>query len=120
MLHKTSEGKVLLIACMDDTHLKSTINLFLKKIEEATASLTIKTDNIAYIIAGVDWESIIAHAKVVIRKYTSLLWPYVMEAMIRWIDYSARMQEVFWRSSAIGDSPVASLINFDDDDDDDY
>lgn len=101
MEHKTKNWEILLIAEMEDEHLKNTIDLIIKNIENYFNMLKNKEEldinNIIY------WRRNFTKAELknFIKNSSERLVFYIFEAQIRWYDYSEKLQKVFWRNGKI-------------------
>lgn len=115
-VHKTFEGDEMYIAEMDDSHLKNTIDLHILNFKKAAKALNKKDTNtingILYKNVGMTAEK----AKWHINDISEKLPAYIMEAVIRGIDYSKQLQEIFGRSAQLYEEGVL-LLDFSDDED---
>lgn len=99
--HKTANGRKMMICQMDDNHLRNTILLFLKNVEEAKTLLTgtVQENKFRSALYGQD-ENLEKKAKGMIHSLTEKLYPYLAEAMLRGISFTERMQAVYERKLA--------------------
>ena len=112
----------MFISQMEDSHLANTINLMLRKINEAKASLgtAINIDPASAAIYGINTKAISQRAKDSIRPMIRLLYPYLSEAALRGMDMKEALQDAFGREgkeTRFVDSKMlpASFEDYDDD-----
>ncbi len=122
-IHRTKEGEKMFISQMEDSHLQATINLFIKKIKDLKDALSMKVNVSPFKSAlyAIDSTEIAENAKQRISTATSLLYPYLAEAMLRGMDYTVELQELFERTGkedrfSIEDG--SNLLEFQDDEED--
>jgi len=115
-IHKTKEGERLFISQMTDEHLLATINMYLTKIagyKDALAS-KISISPFKAALYEVNVEQFAETAKARISSTANGLYPYLAEAMLRKMDFSDKLREVFERDRqegffAIDDSGVRMI-----------
>jgi len=99
MYHTTKEGKTMLIASMDDNHLKNTINFIIGRIKFALAVLnqTQKKTVETIVFANKNIDRVRENNKVM-EIWLESLPKYIFEATIRGFDYTKEIQDLLWRS----------------------
>lgn len=88
------------ICSMEDSHLENTINFFLSKLENMYAIYRWGWDaweSIEDLALGIDREELKEEMKEKIRIIYERLPFYIMEAVVRWMEFSEKLQEAFWR-----------------------
>lgn len=98
--HRTKDGKVMFISQMSDSHLESTIMMFLNSIREYKNKLIaedIKTSPMQSVLYDVDPKRVQKQAKHGIKVATDKLYPYLAEACLRGMDFSKELQDVYER-----------------------
>jgi hypothetical protein len=98
--HITKEGKELFISQMSDSHLESTIMMYINKIREAKNNLIaedIRVSPMQTILYGVDPKALQKRARHTIRAVSTKLYPYLAEACLRGMDFSKELQDVYER-----------------------
>lgn len=99
MTHQTEDGKIIIIALMDDIHLKNTVRLHLKKIKEAKSMLSSKSEiKIQETLYGIKNSAIEKKMIQQINQSRQALPIYIMECMIRGIDFKEELNKAFDRS----------------------
>jgi len=96
--HTTKDGSKLFISEMENSHLENTIRLMLAKVDEAKRMLYNKSSenkfkSALYSIPEVKDRDL----KEFILKYTTMLAPYIMEAMLRGINFTPELQLAYER-----------------------
>ena len=97
--HVTAEGRRMPIVSMDDSHLTNTINMHIKNIKNASVILEswAHITWVTGVIYGYGEEEMKEDAERAIRKSYEKLKDYIIEAVIRWIDFSASLKDAMWR-----------------------
>ena len=93
----------MLISSMDDTHLQNVINLLINKASkwyayQQSENFITGIESHAY---DFDTEHMKAQAWEMIKSAFEQLPKYIFEATIRWMNYSAQLQELTWRTGSI-------------------
>jgi hypothetical protein len=91
--HRTTEGREMLIAEMDDSHLLNTINLFCRRIGEAIQIMNreenLVTDKvIAHLQPRYSAANLMAKARQELTEIDQKIAPYVVEAALRGLTVS--------------------------------
>jgi len=104
MQHKTANGKVIDIECLEDSHLVNIINFNLKQMQEAKAVIlggTSTSRDFLMQIEDVD-RTTVERAKGTFQKRSAVMGFYLHEAMIRGMDVSGAytaLRALFERSA---------------------
>ncbi len=106
-IHRTSDGRTILIAAMSDDHLVNTIRMYLRALSELRGIINgnaiIETcDEFTATILGIDEQEIIEDYKEAAVELTEKIMPYLLEATLRGIDLREDFQKAFGRTKAIG------------------
>ena len=104
-IHQTKEGKIILIASMDNDHLSNTIQLHCRRIKEIisiidTASMNIEMTASQKVLTGVDKLSKVFNKKALaanLEERIDKLMPYILEANIRGLNITPVLQDTFGR-----------------------
>ena len=112
--HTTKDGKHMFISQMDDEHLKNTINLMFANIRNAKSLLSAKVSlsNFQGALYGMSKEKISKKTAKLIKGHTRKLAHYLAEAMLRGMNYTKELQELFERTGA--DTKFDILLDDDD------
>ena len=98
-LHRTNGGQEIVVSSMEDSHLINTVNMHLKKIDDAKQMLSANVGNsFQAVLYDVDYAKIMRKAKKQIQACTAKLYPYLAECMLRGINLTAELQKTFERS----------------------
>ena len=108
-IHRTVEGREMLVAEMDNDHLLNTIRRICRKIGEAIQIINldedIKPDKvIAQLQPRYSAESLLTKAKIELEEMDEKLPFYVVEAVLRGLDISSILQKAYQREAKIGNS----------------
>ncbi len=99
MTHETKNGQIIMIAKMEDSHLKNTVKLHIKTIKDAkellSGSTEIKIQQALYDQASLNIEKKLLQS---ISKSRESLPVYLMECMIRGIDFKEELRDIFDRN----------------------
>ena len=100
--HVTKDGKQMFISQMDDDHLKNTINLMFANIRNAKSLLSAKVSlsNFQGALYGMSKEKISKKTAKLIKNQTRKLAHYLAEAMLRGMNYTKELQELFERTGS--------------------
>lgn len=104
MIHKTKDGKMILISQMEDSHLKNTIDLFIKQIKECQSIMDDEVkhkSNLDYITSGLDMRNSKDRAESTLKKILHTIPYYVYEATIRGINYTEQLQDMYSRTGSL-------------------
>jgi hypothetical protein len=99
MTHQTSDGKIILIANLEDSHLKNIVNLHIIRIKQAKEILSQgATFKIQEALLNHSSSNLEAKMLKQIKVAAAALPAYIMECAIRGIDYSKELQNAFDRT----------------------
>lgn len=103
--HRTKDGEVMLIAQMTGDHLLATIDMYCNRIKEAVDLVdklaTLKeSEKILYGLTNPKGTDTVKLAGVINQSAEGLV-PYVLEASIRGLHITAKLQAAFGRKEAI-------------------
>lgn len=117
MIHKTKDGKQLLIAEMDNNHIKNTIKMFCIRIEGLSDIVdnggTNALPKSQFVIAGGAklYKALSPEAAAgKLQYFVKKIQPYVLEAAIRGIELTAELQKAFNRQEAL--TTVVEFSNY--------
>jgi hypothetical protein len=107
--HRTTEGREMLIAEMDDSHLLNTINLFCRRIGEAVRVINLEEDVkpdkiIAHLQPRYSAANLLAKAQQELTNLDEKIAPYIVEAALRGLTVSHLLQKAYQRDAQIGQS----------------
>lgn len=113
--HVTIEGKEMMICEMSDGHLKNHINLLLNNAEACKRLIQLGSgeETVTEMIYGISRKQQVNQAKLKIKLIYSKAPAYIMEGVIRGMDYSERLREVFDRNKEQVSLNLPLLINID-------
>ena len=118
MKHKTKDGDSMFISEMSEQHLNHTISMHLRNIEENYQLLTwdkkVTINSLLY-ERDIDFDEV----KRRVKQIDTILPFYIMEASIRWIDFSEQLQKVYWRTDKLVTNNLL-LDSWDEDEEDEY
>lgn len=100
MTHETKDGRILMIANMESSHLKNTVKMLLRNINEAKEALNgMNGSNVKVFGAlyGQKTQGLEQRMLNQIEKNRQLLPDYIMECMIRGIDFREELAKTFDR-----------------------
>lgn len=105
MYHRTRDDRTMLICEMDDNHLSNTISMFITNIGKAKTLLEMTKnggrDDFESALFG-DYKSLSKHElKKIIKDNSDRLQYYLGEAMLRGMDFSKQLQELYGRSTSV-------------------
>jgi hypothetical protein len=117
--HTTRDGKKMLIAQMDDSHLCNQINLLCQNFLEARQGIenAKSMDTVTMILSGYTDNGVIERLKETIEHYHNILQPYVFEAALRGIDVSTILQIAYGRTKGLVTLPSLNSATIKDEDD---
>jgi len=123
--HRTAKGDKLLVAEMDNGHLSNTISMFCRHIKTAKLMLQgeIKKDKFDQALFGSRYDLDEDDIKEIINKRTEQIQPYLGEAMLRGLNFTELLQDVFGRAEQIkfqDAKEIGLLINGPENDDSEY
>lgn len=100
MTHETKDGRILMIANMESSHLKNTVKMLLRNINEAKEALNGMNGNNVKVFGalyGQKTQGLEQRMLNQIEKNRQLLPYYIMECMIRGIDFKEELCKTFDR-----------------------
>lgn len=100
MTHETKDGRILMIANMESSHLKNTVKMLLRNINEAKDALNGMNGNNVKVFGalyGQKTQGLEQRMLNQIQKNRQLLPDYIMECMIRGIDFKEELCNTFDR-----------------------
>lgn len=105
--HRTTEGREMLIAEMDDSHLLNTINLFCRRLAQAIQIMNreenLVTDKvIAHLQPRYSAANLMAKARQELTKADQKIAAYIVEATLRGLNISPLIQKAYQRNTKIG------------------
>lgn len=104
--HTTLQWDNMPISDMKTDHLRNTIKLLIKRIEECfTIMEGTNNTNVRHKIFSSSKSISKAQAKQLVVSITETLAHYIFEATIRWQDFSSELQELYQRKDAIEVDP---------------
>lgn len=110
--HTTEDGRSIFVSEMPDQHLKNTVNVLINNAQAMKALIKggAGPETITEIIHGVSRKQQIGVAREKVKSIYVNLAPYIMECMIRGIDFSKELADAFERDkSAINNALPLSL-----------
>jgi hypothetical protein len=107
--HETKDGKVMMICEMRTDHLKNTVNMHLDKLKAAKEALdnNPNVSNFEKKLYGFDQKRNQETAEKIIEKTMAKLPAYLMECMVRGIDYGPQLRAILKRTTCEVTNPFS-------------
>jgi hypothetical protein len=113
-MHRCNDGRKMFVSQMEDDHLKKTIELHFRKLENLKKAVTAKVNITPFkaSLYGVDTAALHEMAQGKIKHQANALYPYLAEAMLRGFDYKEQLQTIFERTGKEADIAVIDVDDF--------